>query len=85
MTTDEREPTEKPICEVGDIVQITNRNHPWFPCVLLVSEVKAWGVRAAVLAPATNMPNEPGGPMQYWNRLRWVDFTVVGRAQYMPG
>ena len=36
--------------EPGDIIQITDDANPWFPCLLVVSEVKSWGVQACVLA-----------------------------------
>jgi hypothetical protein len=79
--TDEREPTEKlpaPTCEAGDIVQITDQAHPWFPAVLVVDEVKVWGVQAYVLMPESNVP--PSSCSQAFNRLRWGTFERVGAA-----
>jgi hypothetical protein len=48
---------------LGDVVQITNEKHQWFGCLLVVSEVKGWGVLAYCLIPKSNLPNgeAPGG------------------------
>jgi|WetSurSiteA1Bulk_404760.scaffolds.fasta_scaffold142285_2 hypothetical protein len=41
--------------EVGDIVQIVAPTHSWYPAILLVSEVKSWGVLAYVIIPISNV------------------------------
>jgi hypothetical protein len=82
----EAEPTEKlpaQPAEAGDIIQLTDEKHPWYPCLLIVSEPKAWGVQAVCLAPSSNM--EPLTTVQYWNRLKSGQYEVVGRARVMPG
>ena len=28
----------------GDIVQITDKEHHWYPCLIIVDEVKEWGI-----------------------------------------
>lgn len=63
--------------EANDLVQITDEAHAWFPCILLVTEVKAWGVQAAVLIPESNSANEIA---QAFNRLSWGTFERVGRS-----
>jgi hypothetical protein len=35
----------------NDIVQITNTEHEWFPCLVTVSEVKSFGVQGYVTIP----------------------------------
>lgn len=35
----------------GDIIQIIDEQDPWYPCLLIVSELKSWGVQAYVLIP----------------------------------
>ena len=61
----------------GDIVQITDEKHPWFPCLLIVDEVKPWGVQAACLIPNSNKNNDIG---RAFNRLKTARFKVVGKA-----
>lgn len=60
----------------NDIVQIIDEGHPWFPALLVVSEVKPWGVQAYTLIVTNN--EEPNG--QAYNRLPTGTFEVVGRA-----
>ena len=67
----------------GDIIQILDKKHPWFPCLLIVGEVKSWGVQACALVPTTNDGSEP--PSQAWNRLTWDKFDRVGYAVIVPG
>lgn len=33
----------------GSVVQITDGNHAWFPSLLIVSEVKSWGVQTRLI------------------------------------
>jgi hypothetical protein len=61
----------------GDIVQITDEKHPWFPCLLIVDEVKSWGVQAACLIPKSNVRNDV---KQAFNRLKTEQVEVVGKA-----
>ena len=37
--------------EAGDIVQITNGSHHWFPCLVIVREVKSFGCQGYVTIP----------------------------------
>lgn len=37
--------------EEGDIVQITDETHEWFPSLIVVSEVKSFGVQGYVHIP----------------------------------
>ena len=61
----------------NDIVQITDEKHPWFPCLLIVDEVKPWGVQAACLIPNSNKQNDV---RRAFNRLKTEQVEVVGRA-----
>jgi len=63
--------------EKGNIIQITNKDHSWFPCLLIVEEVKSWGVMAVCLIPTSN--NENNINMAY-NRISNDDFEIVGKA-----
>ena len=62
----------------GDIVQIVNEAHPWYPCLLIVKEVKAWGVQVYVFIPKSNDHSEPVA-MAY-SRLKNEDIVRVGTA-----
>jgi len=62
----------------GDVVQITNPEHPWFPALLVVSEIKSFGVQGYAIAPIDNDPNVPNG--QSYNRLKAADYVYVGEA-----
>lgn len=42
--------------ESGDIIQITDETHHWFPVIAVVDEPKAWGCLAYVLTPTGNEP-----------------------------
>ena len=64
--------------QADDIVQITDRSHAWFPCLLIVSEVKAWGVQAYVLIPQSNDSSEL--PSRAFNRLPFDKIEKVGSA-----
>lgn len=66
----------------GDIVQIVNDKHPWFPCLAIVDEVKSWGVQAYVLVPESN--DGSTRPSLAWNSLVFTDITPVGKATVMP-
>ncbi len=63
---------------VGDIIQITDESHAWFPCLLIIDEVKMWGVQAYALTPTKNDGSEK--PAQYFNRLEFGEFEKVGVA-----
>lgn len=38
----------------GDVIQITERIHSWYGCLLIVDEIKSWGVQAFLLVPQSN-------------------------------
>ena len=57
---------------VGDIVQIIDEKNPWFPCLLIVTEVKKWGIQGYVKTPKHD------GLAFY--RVVYGSFKTVGRA-----
>ena len=64
----------------GDIVQVIDLMHPWYPALLVVSEVKSWGVVAYCLVPDSNMK----GPASCaYNRLEWSKVDKVGTAKVL--
>jgi hypothetical protein len=60
----------------NDIIQITDPENKWFPCLLVVSEVKSWGIQGYITIP--NNTEEPNGTAYY--RIENGKFEVVGRA-----
>lgn len=65
----------------GDLIQITNPEHTWYPAVLVVDEATSWGVRAYAIVPKGN--NTPQSTVRAFNRLETADFATVGRAEVM--
>lgn len=61
--------------QTGDIIQITNKEHNWFPCLLIVDEVKSWGCTAYAL-----IPNPQSSTGQAFNRIKAEDYEKVGTA-----
>lgn len=68
--------------ERGDIVQITDETHAWYPALLIVGERKSWGVQAVAIIPKSNDGSEL--PAQAWNRLTWDQIECVGIATVVP-
>lgn len=60
----------------GDIVQIIDETHPWFPALLIVDEVKSWGVRAYLHIPESNV--ESACCSKEYNRLDNEQIKRVG-------
>jgi len=58
----------------GDIVQITNEEHHWYPCLVIVSEPKSWGIQGYVPIPI----KEKVAPA--YIRLEDKEITIVGKA-----
>lgn len=65
--------------EKNDIVQIVDANHPWFPSILIVEEVKKWGVQAFLCIPESNTENSVGFA---YTRLEFSQVEKVGRCAF---
>jgi len=61
--------------EVGDIVQITDEKHHWFPCLIIVSEPKGFGCQGYITIPS-NDREEPNG--NAYIRLKHEEFELIG-------
>jgi hypothetical protein len=70
--------SEREVIQQGDIVQITDKEHPWFPCLLIVGEVKSWGVQAYAIIPKSN--DEKASSSLAFNRLNFDQIEHVGHA-----
>lgn len=62
----------------GNIIQITDASHPWYPSLLIVDEVHPWGVQAYAILPKSNDGSEL--PAEAYNRLKFEQIEVVGVA-----
>jgi hypothetical protein len=62
--------------KAGDIVQITNEEHHWYPCLIIVSEPKSFGCQGYTTIPKND--EEPSG--NAYIRLEHSDYEPVGRA-----
>lgn len=60
----------------GSLIQITEATNAWFPAVLVVSEVKEWGVQAYIFLPDHQF--EVCSVAYY--RVKMEEFKVVGEA-----
>lgn len=66
----------------GDVVQITPEwevNKAFAACLVVVSEVKSWGIQGYVQALGTR--EEMGG--QAYIRVKWEDLELVGAAYWV--
>jgi hypothetical protein len=68
--------------QVNDIVQLDpfNTRNPMFAgCMLVVTELKSWGVQGYV--QALGRDDNPGGQAYY--RANWEEIIKVGRAEWV--
>lgn len=61
--------------QAGDIVQITNEAHRWYPALVIVEEVKPFGIEGFI--PIL----DDGEKANFLIRLNAADFEPVGRAK----
>lgn len=63
----------------GNIVQITDETHHWYPALLIIDEVKAWGVTAYAIIPEGSHASKSTvvAPI----RIETGRFAVVGDAE----
>jgi hypothetical protein len=61
----------------GDIVQIINERNRWFPCLVIVNEIKDFGIQGYITLP-TNDEEANGNA---FIRLNSEDITKVGCAE----
>jgi hypothetical protein len=66
---------ERKQVEENDLVQV-NEDGPanWFRCILVVDEVRSWGVQAYAIVP--NARDRPSGDA--YMRLAWREFDTLG-------
>ena len=64
--------------EVGDIVQIVDEEHHWYPALITVSELKSFGCQGYMISVTSNDPAVPNNPA--FIRLQEEKYERVGRA-----
>ena len=57
----------------NDIVQITNQEHNWFPCLIIVDKVKSWGIQGYIILPTND--DKPNGSA--YTRLKTEDYEPI--------
>lgn len=60
----------------GDVIQITNKDNKWYPCLLVIDEVKSWGVQAYAF-----MPSQDGKTQRAFYRIKNGEFENIGIAK----
>jgi hypothetical protein len=68
--------------QVGDVVQIVDEADAWFPCLVLVTEVKATRLMGCVLVPESNDGSKKAGQAYRFFKPEAVEY--VGAAQVVP-
>jgi hypothetical protein len=61
----------------GSVVQITNEKNRWYPALLIVDEIKDWGIRAYHLSIT--------GEGVAYIRLTTGEFRYIGEARVIVG
>lgn len=61
----------------NSIIQIVDVGHAWYGCILIVDEIKPWGVVAYIPVPHSNTINDVG---KAFNRIENGKFITVGTA-----
>ena len=56
-----------------EIVQATERVPHWFRCLVVVDEIKSWGIQGY-----TTIPNRGSGPGDAYIRLTWDEICATG-------
>ena len=64
--------------QTGDIVQITDDAHHWFPALIVVDELKSFGIQGFCFMPGGS------GTGEAYIRLRREEYERVGRAVILP-
>lgn len=60
--------------EPGDVIQVNDTVEHWFRCLMVVDEVKGWGVQAYC-----TIPGERGRAAgDAFMRLQWEEFDLIG-------
>jgi hypothetical protein len=67
--------------EENDIVQIVDEGHHWFPALIVITEIKPWGVMGYTLI--VDNTDEPNG--RAYIRLKNERIERVGRAVIVTG
>jgi hypothetical protein len=67
----------------GDIIQITDEAHPWFPALLIVDEATERRVLATCLMPMSNANGSRCAQASI--RIRYDQFAICGQALIVAG
>lgn len=59
--------------QIGEIVQANEKAPHWFRCLIIVEEIKPWGIQGF-----TTIPNKERGPGDAYIRLQWDEIERTG-------
>ena len=62
--------------QIGSIVQITDEDHAWFPALIIVTELKDFGIQGYC-----NMPSNDRNGGNAYIRLKKSVYELVGKAK----
>lgn len=62
--------------QAGDVVQITDPSHQWYPALVTVTDVKSWGIQGYVVTPTKGL--KENGPA--YIRIQLGRYEYVGKA-----
>ena len=65
--------------EVNNIVQITDKTHHWFPALVIVTEIKSFGIQGFCF-----IPKNDGTGGEAYIRLNKDKYELVGIAVIVP-
>ena len=69
--------------KLGDVVQITNEGHHWFPAFITITETKPFGCMGYMISVTSNKIEDRNNPA--YIRLCFSDFEFIGRAVVIVG
>ena len=67
----------------GDIIQITDEQHPWFPALLIVDDTTEKRVLGTCLMPMSNTKGSRCAQASI--RLKYDQFAICGQAVVIAG
>ena len=67
----------------GDVLQIVDDKHHWYPALVIVDEVKSFGCQAYMIHVTSNRTDKPN-PLAYI-RLKDIEYEKIGEAVILAG
>lgn len=71
---------QEPVVVEGDVIQL-KPNHEWGPLLMIVDQVKAWGVRCYLETPVVR----GGDANLFYLRVNYGEFVCIGPSAWYIG